>query len=509
MELVDETPPVYSSPVASADSLIDALTPAFSRIVVAEESGQREPLQDTSNKIAEIAPVKKERGGRCVVLSVREGLLHDTGENHQECKARLEVLAGLEGALRGVEGTVLEEISKRCSLADMCRVHDCDYVAHMKSCCEKKFFDSDTVVTPDSYDAAVTAAGAAISAVDRAAQGEDRTFFVVARPPGHHAGPRGAVPCDEFFHRMPDMCSSGFCLLNTVAIAAAYARYRYSSPSPTMNTLEFSKIAIIDIDIHHGNGTQAIVENLLPHHVHLPLPPSWPRQTRWSYKPWLSEDDADNVFFASVHLASPDGTFYPGGGVENPSQNVINVPLAQVGPRPGDAAARRALSPASRANLVEKAGRAFRKKIQQDILPKLASFHPDIVFMSSGFDGHRDDLYYFLDDEDYSWVTTEILKAANPKAVVSVLEGGYAVSRGTTKCHSSRTSAWSDQKQRSKTRRQTTMAAACSSCIEETPSPPQDLPRLCGLASAARAHVRALAAFSPFALPAAAKIESV
>ncbi|CAM9346065.1 unnamed protein product [Ectocarpus sp. 13 AM-2016] len=168
------------------------------------------------------------------------------------------------------------------------------------------YVDVDTRVSRESYGAATTAAGAVILAVDRVVQGKNPNAFVAIRPPGHHAGPSGSVPASSFW-KNPGMNSSGFCLLNNAAIGAAYARCRYGRSG------ELSRVAIVDIDIHHGNGTEEIVRCLRPMTTRLPLPPSWPPMTKTVYKPWLDDGDADNVFFGSVSLQDKD-MFYPASG---------------------------------------------------------------------------------------------------------------------------------------------------------------------------------------------------
>ena len=121
-------------------------------------------------------------------------------------------------------------------------------------------------------------------------------------------------------------------MLNTVAIGAAYARNAYGRRGGPMG-----RVAIVDIDIHHGNGTEEIVRNLTPGQARVPLPASWAPQYVDSYKPWLDEDDAENVLFASVHLADSDGLFYPGDGIPGAPgsrpdpPNVVNVPIDVVG----------------------------------------------------------------------------------------------------------------------------------------------------------------------------------
>ncbi len=170
-----------------------------------------------------------------------------------------------------------------------------------------------------------------------------RNAFCVIRPPGHHAGPNGCVP-SKGYHSRPDNCSCGFCLLNNVAIAAAYALYNYGpqrnpwlgSPSPPI----IQRIAIIDFDIHHGNGTEAIIRNLIHHKERYPLPSSWHSIEYDSYRPWREENDLENVFFSSIHLYDGDD-FYPGSGkgpsgesieLEELNDTIVNIPLSIIGP---------------------------------------------------------------------------------------------------------------------------------------------------------------------------------
>jgi acetoin utilization deacetylase AcuC-like enzyme len=148
-----------------------------------------------------------------------------------------------------------------------------------------------------------------MTAVDIAmsSMSEDRKdrILVLGRPPGHHAGANGCVVSDYYWRR-PDMSSSGFCLLNTVAVAAAYARCKYGSVMESGGTAckRAPKIAIVDFDIHHGNGTEDIIRNLRPRSIHLPLPSSWAPVQRSIYKPWLNEQDAEEVLFASINLVA-------------------------------------------------------------------------------------------------------------------------------------------------------------------------------------------------------------
>jgi acetoin utilization deacetylase AcuC-like enzyme len=170
---------------------------------------------------------------------------------------------------------------------------------------------------------------------------------------------------------------------------------------------------MVDFDIHHGNGTEAIVRNLIPHKERLPLPQSYAPVEVNSYKPWLDETDADNVFFASVHLHYPG--FYPGDGGPCKSCNnaklsstctparpavprhIVNVALPQIGPI--GLPQRAQLSPAQRAQLCKRASKTFREKIETEMLPKMMAFCPDLILLSSGFDGHHDDFYHWLTPE--------------------------------------------------------------------------------------------------------------
>ncbi|CAM9858423.1 unnamed protein product, partial [Hapterophycus canaliculatus] len=133
---------------------------------------------------------------------------------------------------------------------------------------------------------------------------------------------------------------------------------------------EASRVAIVDIDIHHGNGTEEIVRCLRPMTTRLPLPPSWPPMTKTVYKPWLDEGDVDNVFFGSVSLQDKD-LFYPASGTEEErfdedgnSSNIVNVSLSPLGPPPGDEAKKRALTKTKLAEFTHKAGIEFKRKCQ-------------------------------------------------------------------------------------------------------------------------------------------------
>mmetsp|Transcript_12728 Transcript_12728/g.26265 ORF Transcript_12728/g.26265 Transcript_12728/m.26265 type:complete len:313 (-) Transcript_12728:221-1159(-) len=283
------------------------------------------------------------------------------------------------------------------------------------------------MVSGESYQVAVMAAGAACAAVDAVLRGEAKNAFVPLRPPGHHAGPSGLVYSD-------DGCpaeSQGFCLLNNAMIAAAYAKYAWRDT--------VSKIAVVDFDVHAGNGSCAIVRNLRPHtHTRRIAPQT--SVTVPSYKPWLDKNDSENVFFGSIHLQH-DG-FYPRqtSTIYDPSSEpefvgeasgtmtdpnfpwIVNIPM-------------QATSTHAECSPV------FRRLVSEELIPKLKSFGPDLIIVSAGFDGHHDDMdgnrgMFHLVEDDYEWITEELIQVANTHAngrIVSVLEGGYHVPKPSRK----------------------------------------------------------------------------
>jgi len=211
--------------------------------------------------------------------------------------------------------------------------------------------DSDTVLSAGSGEAMVRAAGAVVRAVDAVAAGEVSNAFCAVRPPGHHAESHRAM---------------GFCLVNNIAVGALHARAKHG----------WQRVAVIDFDVHHGNGTQDIF--------------------------W---EDAD-AFYASSHQFP----FYPGTGSRRETGahgNVINVPL-NAGTR----------------------GDVFRGAYTDEILPALTAFKPDLILISAGFDAHKDDPLggLGLTAADFAWVTAQIMDVAREVCggrVVSALEGGY------------------------------------------------------------------------------------
>jgi acetoin utilization deacetylase AcuC-like enzyme len=291
--------------------------------------------------------ISKYEGNILVISSGSDA--HDTGE-HQENALRTALLCGSNGCLRrdGINNNIiwLNEDNNliEAPITDLLRVHEYNYINHLEQKCKNSsinnheltsindnnkngnnyklpnFYapngrlDADTPLVEQSLEASRKFCSAAMYAVDKVMNTTTNQAcpraFVIGRPPGHHAGPNGCVPSEHYWKR-PDMASSGFCLLNTVAIAAAYTRSHYGRQVLTNNILgkvnsgklnRPPKIAIVDIDVHHGNGTEEIIRNLRPHLANLPLPSSWAPVSVTSYKPWLDETDSDDVFFASINL---------------------------------------------------------------------------------------------------------------------------------------------------------------------------------------------------------------
>ncbi|HVB15260.1 MAG TPA: histone deacetylase family protein [Stellaceae bacterium] len=277
---------------------------------------------------------------------------HDPGDYHPESPARLravlEALAAPEFAGLG------RRQAPEAALDDIARVHPRRFVERMLAAVPASGhigIDADTILCPASGRAALHAAGAVVAAVDAVVAGEADNAFCAVRPPGHHAEPGRAM---------------GFCLFNNVAIGALRAREVHG----------LARVAVIDFDVHHGNGTQARFY------------------------------DDHTLFYASTHQFP----LYPGTGTQDEtgiSGNIVNVPLP---PRAGS--------------------REFRLGVSGEILPALNAFRPEMVLISAGFDGHKSDplAQLLLDESDYAWVTEQLLEVARRHAagrVVSTLEGGY------------------------------------------------------------------------------------
>jgi acetoin utilization deacetylase AcuC-like enzyme len=286
-----------------------------------------------------------------LVFTHPSSLAHETPQGHPERSDRMRAVNAVLAApaMRGF-------LRKDAPLGtdDHARLaHTTEHVMRMRSLSPEQGFeyiDADTVMSPHAHEAALRAVGGAVAGVDAVFRGEADNVFVATRPPGHHAEHNRAM---------------GFCFFNHAAIAAHYARKRFDA----------ERVAVVDFDVHHGNGTQDI---------------------------FWSEPD---LFYGSTHQMP----LYPGTGSvsETGVGNIFNAPLA-----------------------AGNGSREFRAAMGNVILPALETFSPDLVIISAGFDAHeRDPLGSLqLTEEDFAWATLRLLDVADrfcAGRVVSVLEGGY------------------------------------------------------------------------------------
>jgi len=280
-------------------------------------------------------------------------LKHDMGAHHPECPERL---GAIEDQLiaSGVAQYLARYEAPLASDEQLARVHPLDYVRAIREVAPAQgtvHLDPDTAMNPYSLAAALRAAGAALLATDLVMTGEAESAFCAVRPPGHHA-------C-----RARPM---GFCIFNNVAVAARHAVHAH----------RLERVAIIDFDVHHGNGTEDI----------------------------FAHDD--NVLMVSTF----QHPFYPYSGTGDPAPNMVNVPLA-----------------------AGAGSRQFREAVSEAWIPALDAFQPQLVIFSAGFDAHAEDDMAMLNlaDADYGWATAQVKAVADRHAsgrIVSVLEGGYALS---------------------------------------------------------------------------------
>lgn len=277
---------------------------------------------------------------------------HEVPPGHPERADRYFVASR---ALAGADFTALDRRSPPIVAREaLRRVHDAHFIDAVEAAAPSEGLlrlDPDTVIGPHSLDAARRAAGGAVAAVDAIFAGDASNAFILARPPGHHA------PKDR---------AMGFCLFNSVAIAAFHARAAHGA----------TRVAIVDFDVHHGNGSEEAC--------------------------WHDE----NAFYASSH----EWPQYPGSGRASDRgqfDNVVNAPLA-----------------------TGSGGEDFRRVWGERLLPALDRFEPDFIAISAGFDAHRADPIggLRLVEDDFEWATREILGVARQRCsgrVVSLLEGGY------------------------------------------------------------------------------------
>lgn len=284
---------------------------------------------------------------------------HEMGSGHPECPERLDAIAD-RLLVTGVRDALDQRDAPAAALADIELAHDRMHVAALRGLSEQlkeeilaggpahAQIDPDTAMNVHTWDAALRAAGAALAATDAVLAGELENAFCAVRPPGHHACRGKAM---------------GFCFFNNVAIGAKYALERHG----------LKRVAIVDFDVHHGNGTEDI----------------------------LSGDERVLMVSFFQH------PFYPYSGTEFPASNMVNLPVPAY-----------------------TRGMAIRELVDVAWLPRLDAFRPELIFMSAGFDAHReDDLGQLgLVEQDYAWITARIKDVAQRHAngrIVSCLEGGY------------------------------------------------------------------------------------
>ena len=276
---------------------------------------------------------------------------HRVPAGHPE---RPERIAAIEQALSSQDFAALRRSpSVEASLASLEAVHPESYIDGIRRASERGetiAIDADTVIGPATYSTARHAAGGACLATSEVVENRARSAFVAARPPGHHAEADRAM---------------GFCIFNAAVIAARWAQREHGA----------SRVAIVDWDVHHGNGTQAIV--------------------------W----DDPSILYASTHQMP----HYPGTGAasERGAGNIINVPLA-----------------------AGMGGVEFRARFRDQIMTAVADFSPDLIVISAGFDAHRRDPLGDINLEagDFAWATDQVMDVADrccDGRIVSVLEGGY------------------------------------------------------------------------------------
>lgn len=287
------------------------------------------------------------------LISHRDCSLHKMGEHHPECPERLGAIQN-QLLASGLDYVMLHKDAPLATREQLCRVHDEAYVDHIFRIApveDRTWLDPDTSMNPESLNAALRAAGAAVLGVDLVMSGQSHAAFCCVRPPGHHAKRDSAM---------------GFCIFNNIAVAAAHA----------LQVHKLQRVAIVDFDVHHGNGTEDIFRQ------------------------------EPRVLFCS----SFQHPYYPYTGTEVESEHIINTPLS-----------------------AGASGSVFKAAVEQHWLPGLVKFKPELVLISAGFDAHTEDDMGGLNlvERDYAWVTAELVKIADQYGegrIVSTLEGGYALS---------------------------------------------------------------------------------
>lgn len=288
-------------------------------------------------------------------ISHQDCLEHKMGAHHVEVPERLHAISDRMIAA-GMEMLVTHYDAPKASREQLLAVHDASYVDMLFEAAPSAedvlvWVDGDTAMSTGTLSAALHAAGAAVLAVDLVMSNRHHAAFCAVRPPGHHA------------ERAQSM---GFCFFNNVAVGAKHA----------MQAHGLARVAIVDFDVHHGNGTEDIFAG------------------------------DDRVLFCS----SFQHPFYPGSGAGETAANVLNLPLP-----------------------ARTTGEAFRTAVEARFLPQLDAFAPELVMISAGFDGHAEDdmAHFMLREPDYAWITARLREIAALHAqerIVSCLEGGYNLS---------------------------------------------------------------------------------
>ncbi len=286
-------------------------------------------------------------------ISHRDCSLHDMGAMHPETPGRLSAINDHLIA-QGLDHYFVFHDAPLASFEQLLRVHSAAHLERLKRNSPSLgvfHLDPDTAMNPHTWQAALRAAGAGVSAVDMVMRGEVQNAFCSVRPPGHHAERENAM---------------GFCFFNNIAVAAAHA----------IKVHGLSRVAIVDFDVHHGNGTEDCFRG------------------------------NDQVLMVSMF----QHPFYPYSGTEKPAGNMLNVPM------PGGTD-----------------GESFRQMVSDQWLPRLREFKPEMLLISAGFDAHyEDDLGGMkLLEKDFMWVTEQLMLVADETAggrIVSMLEGGYVFS---------------------------------------------------------------------------------
>ncbi|MVW72323.1 histone deacetylase family protein [Bordetella sp. 15P40C-2] len=279
--------------------------------------------------------------------------LHEMGSWHPECPQRLDAITD-QLLANGLMPFLTEQDAPPATREAILRVHGAKYLDSLYAQSPQEGYaqiDPDTLMSPHTMEAALHAAGSGIAAVDAIMQGQAANAFCAVRPPGHHARPNQAM---------------GFCFLNNIAIAARHA----------LEVHGLSRVAIIDFDVHHGNGTEDAFAG-------------------------------DERVLMCSFFQHP---FYPNSGTTDPAVNMVNVPVpAYTG------------------------GDVVRALVNDVWLPRLHAHAPEFIFISAGFDAHREDdmAQMGLVEADYRWMTEQVMEIADRYAqgrIVSTLEGGYDLS---------------------------------------------------------------------------------